>query len=84
MRLEAEAVLGLIQLSRTDIVKWTGSDVLDLESSRNPDTDRRKKVQALLTHGVYAYWSWTVIPGHRGQSRELGGGGCRFFLGCPR
>lgn len=48
VRLEAEAVLGLIQLSRTGIVKWTGSDVLDLESSRNPDTDRRKKVEALL------------------------------------
>jgi hypothetical protein len=29
-------------------VKWAGSDVLDLESSRNPDTDRRKKVEALL------------------------------------
>jgi hypothetical protein len=29
VRLEAEAVLGLIQLSRTSIVKWTGSDVLD-------------------------------------------------------
>jgi hypothetical protein len=48
VRLEAEAVLGLIQLSRTGIVKWTGSDVLDLESGRNPDTDRRKKVEALL------------------------------------
>jgi hypothetical protein len=35
-------------LSRTGIVKWTGSDVLDLETGRNPDTDRRKKVEALL------------------------------------
>ncbi len=42
MGLEAKTVLGLTQLSRTGIVKWTGSDVLDLESSRNPDTDRRK------------------------------------------
>ncbi len=31
------------------MVKWTGSDVLDLESSRNPDTDRRRKVEALLS-----------------------------------
>jgi hypothetical protein len=37
VRLEAEAVLGPIQLSRTGIVKWTGSDVLDLESGRNPE-----------------------------------------------
>jgi predicted nucleic acid-binding protein len=48
VRLEAEAVLGLIQLARTDILKWIGSDVRDLESSRNPDTDRRRKVEALL------------------------------------
>jgi len=49
VRLESEAVLGLIQLSRTGTLKWTGSDVLDLESSRNPDTDRRRKVEALLS-----------------------------------
>src|SRR6185437_6550431 len=48
VRLEAEAVLGLIQLSRSGRVKWIGSDVLDLETSRNPETHRRKKVEALL------------------------------------
>jgi hypothetical protein len=48
VRLEAEAVLGLIQLARLGELGWIGSDVLDLESSRNPDTDKRGKVEVLL------------------------------------
>jgi hypothetical protein len=30
------------------VVRWTGSDVLDLENSRNANSDRGKKVEALL------------------------------------
>lgn len=48
VRLEAEAVLGLIELARRGELNWIGSDILDLESSRNPDVDRRLRVEALL------------------------------------
>jgi predicted nucleic acid-binding protein len=49
VRLEAEAVLGLIQLARLGELGWIGSDVLNLESSRNPDADKREKVEVLLS-----------------------------------
>jgi predicted nucleic acid-binding protein len=49
VRLEAEAVLGLVQLARLGELTWIGSEVLDLECSRNPDADRRRKVEALLS-----------------------------------
>src|SRR6185437_3034821 len=48
VRLEAEAVLGLIELARRGELNWIGSDILDLESSRNPDADRRRRVETLL------------------------------------
>lgn len=48
VRLEAEAVLGLVQLARLGDLNWIASDVLDLESSRNPDVDRRGKIEVLL------------------------------------
>src|SRR5829696_1001015 len=48
VRLEAEAVLGLVQLARLGELTLIGSEVLDLESSRNPDADRRRKVEAFL------------------------------------
>jgi predicted nucleic acid-binding protein len=48
VRLEAEAVLGLIQLAMLSELRWVASDVLTLESSRNPDTDRRAEVEVLL------------------------------------
>ena len=48
VRLESEAVLGLVQLARLGELALIGSEVLDLESSRNPDADRRRKVEAFL------------------------------------
>ena len=49
VRVEAEAVLGLIELARRGELKWIGSDILDLEPSRNPDADRRRRVEVLLS-----------------------------------
>jgi len=48
VRLETEAVLGLIQLSILGELRWVTSDALELESSQNPDTDRRGEVDLLL------------------------------------
>ena len=68
VRLEAEAVLGLIQLARLGELGWIGSDVLDLESSRNPDADKRGKVEVLLSAATS-----TVTAGvrERERGREL-------------
>jgi predicted nucleic acid-binding protein len=48
VRLETEAVLGLVQLSILGELRWVTSDALELESSQNPDTDRRGEVDLLL------------------------------------
>jgi predicted nucleic acid-binding protein len=48
VRLEAEAVLGLIHLAILGELRWVTSDVLKLESGRNPDSDRRAEVDVLL------------------------------------
>ena len=49
VRLEAEAVLGLIHLAILGELRWVTSDVLKLESGRNPDSDRRAEVDVLLS-----------------------------------
>lgn len=48
VRLEAEAVLGLIQLAVLGELRRVTSDALELESSRNSDADRRGEVDVLL------------------------------------
>jgi hypothetical protein len=76
VRLEAEAVLGLIQLARLGELILVGSEVLDLESSRNPDADGRRKVEALL--GVAA--TKVVLGAREGQrGRDLQSLGFRAF-----
>ena len=65
VRLEAEAVLGLIELARRGELKWIGSDILDLESSRNPDADRRRSVEAL--------WSCVTSRVAAGERERLRG-----------
>jgi hypothetical protein len=52
VRLEAEAVPGLIQLSRTGIVKWTGSDVFDLGNTAgriDTEKDGRQEIGQSVT-----------------------------------
>jgi hypothetical protein len=75
VRLEAEAVLGLIQLSRTVIVKWTGSDVLDLESSRNARSQQaerpRGKSRKMVRGGDYAMNTVEPIDGGKATLAEL-------------
>jgi len=49
VRLEAEAVLGLLQLARLGTLTLISSEILVLECNRAPDADRRRKVEALLS-----------------------------------
>lgn len=64
VRLEAEAILGLIEQARRGELSWIGSDILDLESSRNPDADRRRRVEALLSSATSK-----VVAGERERQR---------------
>jgi len=57
IREEAEAVEGILRLIREGRTTWVSSVVLDVEISRNPDTDRRHDVAALL-----AYANEIVVP----------------------
>jgi hypothetical protein len=68
VRLETEAVLGLIQLSILGKLRWVTSDALELESSQNPDTDRRGEVDLLLRT---ATTSVAVGLQERQRGREL-------------
>jgi hypothetical protein len=41
VRLEAEAVEGILRLVREGPATWVGSTALEIEINRNPDADRR-------------------------------------------
>ena len=49
VRGEAEAVENILRMVRQESVIWISSSVLSLEISRNPDTERRRGAEALLT-----------------------------------
>ncbi len=48
IREEAEAVDGILRLVREGRVTWVSSTALEIEVSRNPDSERRDDVTALL------------------------------------
>ena len=49
MRLEAEAVLSILELAGSGALKIIGSDIIDDELSQMPDKERREKVELLLS-----------------------------------
>lgn len=76
VRLEAEAVLGLVQLAKRGELRLIGSEVLDLECSRTPDADRRRKVEVFLS---VAASKVEVSARDRQRGRELEDLGFRAF-----
>jgi hypothetical protein len=48
IRNEAEAVEAILRMVREGKASWVSSTALEIEISRNPDTDRRHDVAALL------------------------------------
>ena len=48
VRLEAEAVLLILEHVRAKEFVWVGGEVLTEESSRNPDREKRRRTEALL------------------------------------
>jgi len=49
VRLEAEAVLSILETAQSDQIEILGSDIIDDELSQMPDDERREKVELLLT-----------------------------------
>lgn len=49
VRGEAGAVESILRMVREESIIWIGSSVLSLEISRNPDPERRRGTEALLT-----------------------------------
>jgi len=49
VRVEAEAVLSLLEMAGADELEIIGSDVVDDELSQMPDDERREKVELLLS-----------------------------------
>ena len=49
VRLEAEAVLSILELAESDELEIVGSDIICDELSQMPDSERREKVEWLLT-----------------------------------
>ncbi len=76
VRLEAEAVLGLIHLAILGELRWVTSDALELESSRNSDADRRTEVDMLMGTATSRV---TVGPQETQRSRELQALGFKAF-----
>ena len=48
VRLEAEAVLSILEMADAGKLDLAGSDIIDDELSQMPDTERREKVELLL------------------------------------
>ncbi len=49
VRLEAEAVLSILEMADTGKLELVGSDIIDDELSQIPDDERREKVELLLS-----------------------------------
>jgi hypothetical protein len=48
VRLEAEAVLSILEMAESGELEIVGSDIIDDELSEMPDNERREKVELLL------------------------------------
>ena len=64
VRQEAEVVERILRLVREGRMTWVSSAVLEVEISRNPDADRRRDVEALLS-----FADEEVVPGPKEAAR---------------
>jgi predicted nucleic acid-binding protein len=68
VRLEAEAVLSILELAQADEVETVSSDIIGDELSEMPDRERRKKVELLL---ALAAARTTLTPAIEERAVEL-------------
>ena len=76
VRAEAEAVEHIVRMVREGLAIWVVSVVLSIEVSRNPDPDRRRDAEALLS-----FANEVVVPkrAEAGRARQIEGLGFSPF-----
>lgn len=72
IRAEADAVEAILQLVRNGLATWVSSPVLSLEVSRNPDSDRRHEVEALLSFATESVVATESEADRARQIQEFG------------
>ena len=68
VRLEAEAVLSILEMAQADEVEIVGSDIIGDELSEMPDRERREKVELLL---ALASTRMVLTPAIEDRAAEL-------------
>jgi hypothetical protein len=58
VRLEAEAILSILQMAQSDKIEIIGSDIIDDELSQMPDNERREKLGCFFA-GFIAHFADT-------------------------
>jgi predicted nucleic acid-binding protein len=72
VRAEAEAVARIMRMVREGVATWVSSTVLNIEISRNPDPDRRREAEALLSFANEVFVPEMADANRAQQIEELG------------
>ncbi len=72
VRAEAEAVERIMRMMREGRADWVSSTVLNIEISRNPDSDRRREAEALLSFASEVFVPEMADSNRAQQIEELG------------
>jgi predicted nucleic acid-binding protein len=72
VRAEAEAVEHILRMVREGLATWVGSAVLNIEVSRNPDPDRRRDTEALLSFAIEIVVAKSADADRARRIEELG------------
>lgn len=72
VRAEAGAVERIMRMVREGVATWVSSTVLNIEISRNPDPDRRREAEALLSFANEVFVPDVKAASRAEQIAELG------------
>ena len=72
VRIEAEAVLSILEMAAEQKVEVLDSDIIDDELSQHPDPERREKVEVLLTIATSNVLLTTAIERRAAELQKLG------------
>ena len=72
VRAEAGAVERIMRMIREGVASWVSSTVLSIEVSRNPDRDRRREAEALLSFADELFVPEGADANRAQQIEELG------------
>lgn len=69
IRLESEAILLIIQHCQNQEWEWIGSEVLNFEIQKNPNIEKRRRVELLISHAHHVV-SLEISEKARGDSLQ--------------